>query len=165
MRNFASIFPSSFAIVLFVVFLNLQSFGQSKKKESNPKNPSSLPVNPPVQMEKMDMRPIDEKKNTATEKEGDYIFFVVFANPNDGSNNLLNELPKYFPGMEMYGLSTSPQAQLVRSRSGSMELFKRAFGSSLQVFSDSDLEVYGQSLPCFSQIREEVMSIASKFSK
>ncbi len=153
-----------FSVFLFLSVFGLESFAQSKKEKTPVKVAPSKNLTP-LEMDKAGLQIAEPEKDPAKEKEGSFTNFVVFANPNEGAHNLIPELSRYFPGIESYSLAASPQAQLLRSRAASIELIKRAFGGSLHIFSESDLEAYSQSVPFFAQLREEVISITSKFSK
>lgn len=153
-----------FFLFFSVIFCASTTSAQSKKEKSSVKVAPAKNLTP-VEMDKAGLQIAEPEKDPAKEKESSYTNFVVFANPNEGAHNLIPELSRYFPGIESYSLAASPQAQLLRSRAASIELIKRAFGGSLHIFSESDLEAYSQSVPFFAQLREEVMSITSKFSK
>lgn len=154
-----------------LVFAILFTFGASAqvKKDSKPrKTETKSEVKTPGGSDHATMQVAgdDEKKETARYKQTNETFvFVVFVNSNDGQSwPIWNSLPNDVPGLTITPLSKCPQSYLITTKNPAIALFKRAYGSYFQVFSEADLEMYGQSLSSFSELREEVKLLAAKLA-
>lgn len=89
--------------------------------------------------------------------------FLVLVNQTSESVQVMNDLPSQFPGTRVEPLPNGGNmAYVVKSRNPSMAMFQRAYGTTLQIFTEGDLQLYAGSMPAFAQLKEQLTMMSAK---
>jgi len=102
------------------------------------------------------------KKESNSEKGYKYL---VYVNVADGlAYQIWSALPGLYADFRTASLSGSNNVFVLVSKNPEMALFKRAYGSYFQIFSEEDLQYFSGSNPCLAEMIPTMEQIAKKLS-
>jgi hypothetical protein len=148
-------------ILLTVCFSASFSFGQTKGGKRKTKESSEVVARP---VERMGV-PVEDPAaaERAYKVSKDTYVFLVLVNQTSESVQAVNDLSSQFPGTRVEPLPGSGNmAYVVKSRNPSMAMFQRAYGTTLQIFTEGDLQLYAGSIPAFAQLKEQLSLMSAK---
>jgi hypothetical protein len=152
--------------ILSFLFLTLclsanSSFGQTKGGSSKSKGSPEVAPQPVERMGVPLENPAAAERAYKVSKET--FVFLVMVNQTSESVQALNDLPSQFPGTRVEPLPSGGNlAYVVKSRNPSMAMFQRAFGTTLQIFTEGDLQTYAAFMPAFAQLKEQLTTMSAK---
>lgn len=89
--------------------------------------------------------------------------YLVLVSQTSESIQAMNDLASQFPGTRVEPLpSGNNLAYVVKSKNPAMAMFQRAYGTTLQIFTEGDLKVYSATFPAFAQLSEQLQLMSNK---
>ncbi|HOY97717.1 MAG TPA: hypothetical protein PK509_18380 [Catalimonadaceae bacterium] len=151
----------TFLLLLFVVCLagSGSVYAQSKKEskskspEMNPGAANGAPAFPKAEEEKT------PKVKTSQES---YSFLVFFNSQDQLAAKVWEQLQTEINGLVVMSYPENNNAYVVSSRNPEAALFKRAYGSYFQIFSESDIDNLGQTTPWLAEMKPLFQTLKKK---
>lgn len=149
-------------LLLICIFLYGISSAQSKKegRKSQKTEGSTEGLNPGAPS--IQAAPADEKKTKQQEEE--YVYVVIVNTSDPDAHRQWEEIPGKFAGVKTESLGGQPGLYLLVTRNPELALFQKAYASSFRIFKESELEYFGNVLPCLAELRPRVASMGKKLS-
>lgn len=154
-----SILTSAF---FFCTFFQGPALAQSKKenKENRSKKTEvSTEGLSPVHGLPVAQQPVERKSR----RSQDEFLFVVFVNTNDPeASRIWEELPQQFPDIKTAQVTAYSGMYILLTQDPELALFQKAYGAYFRVFKESELDYFGNILPCLAELRPTITSMAKK---
>jgi len=129
--------------------------GKSKKSGSEDKGVQSAPLLMPA--------PESNSSEGFAGKMPSEYRYVVLINPSDeDAVRLWAHLPTVIDGVSYDVLDGVSNAYAVVSKNPQLALFKQAYGSHFQIFSEQDLVLFGASIPCLQELVPKFNSLSKR---
>jgi hypothetical protein len=151
----------TFLLLLFVVCLAgsgsvyAQDKKESKKKsvDAHPGSLNGAPAFPAAE-------PIKKEKVPVTRES--YSFLVLYNSQDPLAAQVWSMLQSEIEGLVILAYPDNNNAYFVTSRNPEAALFKRAYGSYFQIFSETDIDILGQSTPWLAETKPVFQNLKKK---